>query len=47
MQGARYDIGGKYGLLQAQLALALGGKDREEVLAQLVELLALRGRSAI
>lgn len=42
--GRRYDIGAKYGLLTAQLALALEGEDREEVLANLVELLALRGR---
>lgn len=41
-QGRRYDIGVKYGLLVAQLALALNGCDRDEVLAQLVELLALR-----
>lgn len=40
--GWRYNVGVKYGLLNAQLALALGGQDREEVLAQLVELLALR-----
>jgi UTP--glucose-1-phosphate uridylyltransferase len=40
--GRRYDVGVKYGLLMAQLALALGGSDRDEVLAQLVELLALR-----
>ncbi len=40
--GWRYDVGAKYGLLTAQLALALDGKDRDEVLAQLVELLALR-----
>jgi UTP--glucose-1-phosphate uridylyltransferase len=40
--GRRYDVGGKYGLLTAQLALALDGEDRAEVLAQLVELLALR-----
>lgn len=40
--GWRYDIGAKYGLLTAQLALALDGRDRDEVLAQLVELLALR-----
>jgi hypothetical protein len=32
----------KYGLLTAQLALALSGQDRREVLAQLLELLALR-----
>ena len=38
----RYDVGVKYGLLTAQLALALSGEDRDEVLAQLVELLALR-----
>jgi UTP--glucose-1-phosphate uridylyltransferase len=40
--GRRYDVGATYGLLMAQLALALDGADRAEVLAQLVELLALR-----
>jgi UTP--glucose-1-phosphate uridylyltransferase len=40
LQGRRYDIGAKYGLLTAQLALALDGKDRDEVLGGLVELLA-------
>jgi UTP--glucose-1-phosphate uridylyltransferase len=40
--GRRYDIGLKYGLLTAQLALALNGQDREEVLSHLVELLARR-----
>jgi UTP--glucose-1-phosphate uridylyltransferase len=40
--GARYNIGVKYGILSAQLALAMAGKDREEVLAQLVELLAVK-----
>lgn len=43
LRGRRYDIGVKYGLLTAQLALAFGGKDRDEVLSNLVELLALRG----
>jgi UTP--glucose-1-phosphate uridylyltransferase len=38
----RYDVGVKYGLLLAQLALALNGKDRSEVLVQLLELLAQR-----
>ena len=38
----RYDVGVKYGLLTAQLALALAGQDREEVLARLVDLLAQR-----
>jgi len=42
LQGYRYDIGVKYGLLTAQLALALDGEDRDEVLSGLVELLARR-----
>lgn len=40
--GRRYDIGAPYGLLLAQLALSLAGRDRDRVLTQLVELLALR-----
>jgi UTP--glucose-1-phosphate uridylyltransferase len=42
LEGRRYDIGVKYGLLTAQLALALAGRDRDEVLSGLVELLARR-----
>ena len=42
LAGARYDLGVKYGLLQAQLALGLRGAEREELLAMLVELLATR-----
>jgi UTP--glucose-1-phosphate uridylyltransferase len=42
LSGRRYDIGVKYGLLTAQLALALDGGDRDEVLSGLVELLARR-----
>lgn len=38
----RYDVGVKYGLLTAQLALALSGVDRLEVLRLLLELLAQR-----
>jgi UTP--glucose-1-phosphate uridylyltransferase len=38
----RYDLGGRYGLLTAQMALALAGHDREAVLATLLELLAQR-----
>jgi UTP--glucose-1-phosphate uridylyltransferase len=45
LQGRRYDIGAKYGLLTAQLALAMEGKDRDEVLSSLVELLACRLRA--
>jgi UTP--glucose-1-phosphate uridylyltransferase len=40
--GRRYDIGAPYGLLFAQLALSLSGRERDHVLTQLVELLALR-----
>jgi UTP--glucose-1-phosphate uridylyltransferase len=40
VNGQRYDIGIQYGLLMAQLALALNGRDRAEVLAQMVELLS-------
>jgi UTP--glucose-1-phosphate uridylyltransferase len=40
VRGRRYNIGVKYGLLTAQLALALDGADRDNVLSQLLELLA-------
>ncbi|MGO8928332.1 MAG: sugar phosphate nucleotidyltransferase [Limisphaerales bacterium] len=43
LEARRYDIGVKYGLLTAQIALALDGQDRDEVLSGLVELLARRG----
>ncbi|MGD1084741.1 MAG: sugar phosphate nucleotidyltransferase [Verrucomicrobiota bacterium] len=43
LEGRRFDIGLKYGLLTAQLALALSGPARPEVLAMLVELLAQEG----
>jgi UTP--glucose-1-phosphate uridylyltransferase len=41
-QAQRFDVGVKYGLLTAQIALALHGKDRDEVLTRLLELLAVR-----
>lgn len=40
IEGGRFDIGVRYGLLIAQTALALRGRDRDEVLARLVELIA-------
>jgi UTP--glucose-1-phosphate uridylyltransferase len=40
--GRRYDTGAKYGVLTAQLALALNGVDREEVMTLLLELLLHR-----
>ena len=44
VRGRRFNIGVRYGLLTAQLALALDGADRDNVLTQLVELLAAPGR---
>jgi UTP--glucose-1-phosphate uridylyltransferase len=41
-RGQRFDVGVKYGLFTAQLALALNGEDRDEVLAELVDVLAAR-----
>ncbi len=40
VDGRRYDLGERYGVLTAQLALGLAGSDREEILVKLVELLA-------
>jgi UTP--glucose-1-phosphate uridylyltransferase len=45
LKGVRQNIGVTYGLLMAQLALALDGNDRQEILAQLVELMAQRSRT--
>ena len=42
MHDQRYDIGVRYGLMTAQIALALSGQDRDLVLTKLLELLAVR-----
>lgn len=42
LDGLRYDIGEKYGLLIAQLAIALSGDDRDRILTELLELVAGR-----
>lgn len=42
LKGVRYNIGAQYGLLIAQLALSLTGRDRDYILTELVELLATR-----
>ena len=42
LSGRRYNLGVRYGLFAAQLALAMEGRERDEVLAQIVELLAQR-----
>ena len=46
VQGTRYDLGSPYGQLTAQLALALSGRDRADVLSHLVELLARQPHSS-
>jgi UTP--glucose-1-phosphate uridylyltransferase len=47
MEDHRYDVGTRYGLMNAQLAIALNGKDRDEVLGILMELLLSRERQRI
>lgn len=42
VNGTRYNIGVKYGLLIAQLALALSGEGRDRVLTELLQMLAER-----
>lgn len=42
MEGRRYNLGEKFGLLNTQLALGLAGRDREEILSQIIEVLATR-----
>lgn len=42
LDGTRYNLGVKYGLLKAQLAIALAGNDRDEILSELVDLMATR-----
>ena len=42
VEGRRYNLGQKFGLLNTQLALGLAGSDREEILSQIVEVLATR-----
>ncbi len=46
MDDYRYNLGVKYGLLNAQLALALSGQDRDHVLSMLMEMLLLREHHA-
>lgn len=46
MSDYRYNVGIKYGLLNAQIALALNGNDRDEVIAMLMEMLLLREHHA-
>ena len=40
LQGSRYDIGARFGLFEAQVALGLAGPYRSEILSKMVDLLA-------
>lgn len=42
LAGNRYEIAAKYGLFEAQLALAMEGNDRDEVLSNILDYLATR-----
>ncbi len=42
VQGTRYNLGVPYGLLIAQLAIGLSGRDRDHILTEMVDLLAHR-----
>ncbi len=46
LNGTRFNIGVKYGLLRAQLELALAGADRDQILTELVEMLALQNSNS-
>ena len=44
LRGTRYDIGSRYGLLLAQIALGMAGHDRDVMLAEIVSLMAEAAR---
>lgn len=46
MNDQRYNIGVRYGLFNAQLALALNGEDRDDIISMLMEMLLYRESSA-
>jgi UTP--glucose-1-phosphate uridylyltransferase len=43
----RFDMGTRYGLLKAQLALALSGNDRDQVMAELLEFFAMKNMNSV
>src|SRR6056297_2429260 len=45
VNGSRYNLGLKYGLLKAQLAIGLSGIDRDQILTEMVDLLSHRMES--
>ncbi len=46
LDGVRYNLGVKYGVLKTQLAIGLSGRDRDEILTELLDLMASRTESA-
>ncbi len=46
VDGMRYNLGVKYGILKAQLAIGLSGCDRDQILTELVDLMASRQQAA-
>lgn len=42
VSGTRYNLGIQYGLLKAQLAIGLSGRDRNQILSEIVDLLSSR-----
>jgi UTP--glucose-1-phosphate uridylyltransferase len=43
----RFDMGAKYGLLKAQLALALSGDDRDQVMAELLDFFVVKNMNSV
>jgi len=43
----RFDMGTRYGLLKAQLALALSGNDRDQVMAELLEFFVMKNLNSL
>jgi len=47
LEGTRHNLGIRYGLLKAQLAIGLSGRDRDTILVELIDLLANRPNTNI
>lgn len=47
MNDWRFDMGTRYGLMKAQLALALSGNDRDQVMAELLEFFVLKNMNSV
>ncbi|MBC8004280.1 MAG: NTP transferase domain-containing protein [Verrucomicrobia bacterium] len=43
----RFDTGSRYGLLKAQLALALSGNDRDQLMSELLELFVMKNINSV